>query len=153
GVWDSGDGTYAGSGTSASATVAASYLNDNPSQTVKARIIDKNHGYTDYTTTILVNNVAPTASVSGPTDGSRNTAANFTFTATDPSTADSAAGFTYTINWGDGSATQTVSPTANNGSGVTVSHTYANVGVYTVSTTASDKDRGPSAAATAKITV
>src|SRR5262249_13672237 len=104
-------------------------------------------------TTVTINNVAPTAGISGPTDGSLNSAVNFTFTATDPSTADRTAGFTYTIDWGDSSAIQTVLPTANNGSGVTVSHTYTNVGVYTVSITASDKDGGTSAAATAKITV
>src|SRR5205807_3317999 len=67
GVWDSGDGTYAGSGTSASATVPAQFLDDNPSSTIKARIIDKDGGHTDYTTIITVNNVAPTASLSGPT--------------------------------------------------------------------------------------
>src|SRR5262249_11928758 len=55
-------------------------------------------------TTILGDNVAPTAGISGPTDGVRGQARNFTLTATDPSAADQAAGFTFAINWGDGSA-------------------------------------------------
>ncbi len=68
GTWDLGDGTYAGSATSSSTTVAASYLADGgvlgTAYSIKARILDKDGGFTDKTTTITVNNVAP--SLSGP---------------------------------------------------------------------------------------
>ena len=49
-----GDGTYDGSGTNSSQTVAASYLVGPGTHTVAGRIIDKNDGYTDYTTDITV---------------------------------------------------------------------------------------------------
>ena len=47
-------------------------------------------------------NVAPTATESGPTSGTTGTALSFTASATDPSTVDTAAGFTYNWNFGDG---------------------------------------------------
>src|SRR5262245_35168315 len=53
----------------ASATVPASLLADGPgTRTIGGRIADKDGGFTDYTTTITINNVAPTAtfSNSGP---------------------------------------------------------------------------------------
>ncbi|MFN7929970.1 MAG: Calx-beta domain-containing protein [Blastocatellia bacterium] len=66
GVWEVGDGTYAGSGTAASQTILASYFAaPAPTQlVVKGRIIDKDGGYTDYTATININH-APTA-INGP---------------------------------------------------------------------------------------
>jgi hypothetical protein len=44
-------------------------------------------------------NVAPTASVSGPSSGVRGQARTFTLTAADVSSADQRRGFTYIINW------------------------------------------------------
>src|SRR5262249_24035699 len=66
------DGTFeiAGS-TAASATVPASYLADGPgSRTVRGRLTDSGGATTDYTSTITVNNVAPTATFTntGPAD-------------------------------------------------------------------------------------
>jgi len=66
--------------TSASVTVPAAILNDGPrSRTVRGRIQDKDGGYTDYTTTIAILNVAPTVVIANATvvvnEGS--TAANF----------------------------------------------------------------------------
>ena len=61
GTFDVGDGTYGGSGTATNANVPASLLAEGPSDhTVTARIIDKDGQFTDYTTTIHVNNAAPT---------------------------------------------------------------------------------------------
>ena len=51
---------------SASAVVPASYFADGPGiRTVRARIADRDGGYTDYTTTILITSVPPTVNV-GP---------------------------------------------------------------------------------------
>ncbi len=61
GTFEVGDGSYVGSVTSTSEVVPASYLMDNPGRTVHARVIDKDGGSTDYTTTIVVNNLNPTA--------------------------------------------------------------------------------------------
>src|SRR5207237_1012673 len=62
------DGTFEIAGSSSpSATVPASYLDDGPgSRTVHGRILDKDGGYTDYTTIITINNVAPTATFNAP---------------------------------------------------------------------------------------
>ena len=88
-------------------------------------------------------NVAPTADT-----------ANLLLTATDPlGSQELAAGFSYSINWGDGSV-QTVDPTANNGSGVAVSHFYtAGDGSYLVSVTATNKDGAVSSSATSLVVV
>jgi Ca2+-binding RTX toxin-like protein len=82
--------------------------------------------------------------VSGPADGVRGQARTFTLTASDPSSVDQAAGFTFAVTWGDGT-TQTVTGL----SGTAVSHVYTATGTYTVKVTATDKDGGTSAAATA----
>ena len=56
-----GDGTYSGSGTSTSAVVPASFLadDDDSPRTVRGRIIDNDGGFTEYSTSITINNVAP----------------------------------------------------------------------------------------------
>jgi subtilisin-like proprotein convertase family protein len=54
GDWEVGDGTYAGSSTSTSATVPTSILDEPGTYEVNGRIIDKDGGQTTYTTTITV---------------------------------------------------------------------------------------------------
>src|SRR6185312_10840033 len=58
---------YASAGAASSAPIT---FNDNGSYTVYGRIFDKDGGYTDYTTVVTVNNVAPTGTLSndGPAD-------------------------------------------------------------------------------------
>lgn len=90
--------TYANSGTANSANCPTT---DNGTKTVRARIIDKDNGFNEYTKSITVNNVAPTATFNAPT--SVNEGANFTLSLTgisDPSSADS---LTYAFDCGDGS--------------------------------------------------
>jgi PKD domain len=75
--------TYAGSSTSASTTCGP--FPDGPSsQTVRARIIDKDGGFTEYQTTIVVNNVAPTVSLSGANSADEGETKTYTYTVTDP---------------------------------------------------------------------
>jgi len=60
------DGTFETSNsTTASASVPASYLTTTGSHTIHGRIIDKDGGFTDYTTTIQVNAAGSGASISG----------------------------------------------------------------------------------------
>jgi uncharacterized delta-60 repeat protein len=101
GTFEVGDGTYAGSGTSSNATVPASFLDDgNGSRTVKARIIDKDGGLTDYTTTITINNVAPTATLGNGGAVNEGSTGSVSFSAQfDPSTADTTAGFHYAYDF------------------------------------------------------
>jgi hypothetical protein len=72
-----------------------------------------------------------------------------TFSATDPGTADTTAGFTYNIDWGDGTTVQTVT----GGTSTDVAHTYAAAGPFTITATATDKDGGTSTPATGLATV
>ena len=67
---------------------------------------------------------------------------NFIAAATDPSPVDQAAGFAYSINWGDGSPIQLIGATAGNGNGVTLSHVFPAAGTYSVTLLATDKDHG-----------
>ena len=82
-------------------------------------------------------NKAPTAGVTGPAAGVTGQALTFILTATDPGAVDVAAGFTFTVNWADGSPVQVIGPGAL--SGATASHVYTTAGnSYTVSVTATD---------------
>ena len=101
-----------------------------------------NEGSTGKTPPVAVANVAPTPALSGFTTGLATQVLGYTAAATDPSPVDQAAGFGYTINWGDGSSIQTVAATAGNGSGVSLSHPFTKAGTYTVTLSATDKDNG-----------
>ena len=137
GTFEVGNGTYAGSPSTASATVPASFFSDGPgTRTVRARIIDKDGGFTDSTTTITIDNVAPTATfgVGAPLIPGQPVAVSFSNQA-DPSAADVAAGFTYQYDLGNGvfgavttSATATFTPPAP--------------GTYTIRGRIIDKDGG-----------
>ena len=74
---------------------------------------------------------------------------SYTFTATDPSTADQAAPFSWSIDYGDGTGPVTVSGT----SPLAQSHTFANPGTFSVTATATDQDGGVSFVVTRAITV
>jgi hypothetical protein len=87
---------------------------------------------------IAVANLALTAALTGPAAGVRYQPRGFTLSATDPSGADTAAGFVYTITWGDGAPVQTIARSPGNGSGVGVDHVFAAAGTYTVTVTATD---------------
>jgi hypothetical protein len=84
----------------------------------------------------------PAAGLSGPGSGAVNQSLTFALGAVSPSPADQAAGFSYAIDWGDGTAqnpdVQVIAASANNGSGVTASHAYAAPGAYAVQVTATD---------------
>jgi Ca2+-binding RTX toxin-like protein len=103
--------------------------------------------------TVAAQSTPPTATLQGPTDGVRGQARTFTFAATSASAAEQAAGFTYTINWGDGSPVQTVARTPGNGAGVTVSHVFTDSGTYPVTVTATDQDGHTSAPVSQTVTI
>lgn len=99
------------------------------------------------TTTLTVTNVAPVATVTNiPTGVLAGSNASVTFGASDPA-ADTAAGFTYLIDWGDDTP-QSVTA----GASTALGHTYATAGTFTISVTATDKD-GATSSATSAITV
>ncbi len=121
------------------------------------------------TASVEVDNVAPTiASVASPDQvpnqplifaGVRGQPLTFTLRANDPSPVDQAAGFTYTINWGDGTLAQpdiqVISATAGNGAGAAVTHDYVQGAAtpYHFTVTATDKDGGVSTIVTASVQI
>jgi uncharacterized delta-60 repeat protein len=108
---------------------------DNGVYTVTVTVTDDEGVSGVATYKVTVNDVPPTAGVSGPAGGVRGQARTFTLTAQDVSPVDQAAGFTYTIEWGDGSTGSAAGP-----SGTQVSHVYTASGSYTVKVSATDKD-------------
>ena len=62
----------------------------------------------DTTIENIADNAPPAATITGPAVGVRDQPRTFQIQATDSSTSDAAAGFEYSINWGDGSPIQTI---------------------------------------------
>ncbi|MGE5611734.1 MAG: peptidylprolyl isomerase, partial [Bacillota bacterium] len=100
------------------------------------------------TLSVVVGNVVPVATVSGATQGWIGQNYRLTLTANDPSPADKAAGFTYVINWRDGSAVQTVAAGVSS-----VNHAFADAGTYNVQIWAKDKEGAIGPAQTYTITI
>jgi hypothetical protein len=98
------------------------------------------------TALVLIRNAGPTVGIGDPELFVRNQPGQLVLTADDPAPADDAAGFTYIVDWGDGTAPQIVRRTPGNGAGVTVDHVYTRSGEFNVRATATDKDGGTGAA-------
>jgi len=105
GSFEIGDGTYGGSSTTATAAVPASYLVDGPGmRTVRARIIDKDGGFRDYTTVLTIGNVPPTITALAIAPGTviEGSAVTLTGSFTDPAGALDG-DYTVSVDWKDGS--------------------------------------------------
>ncbi|HWS58636.1 MAG TPA: PKD domain-containing protein, partial [Actinotalea sp.] len=116
-------------------------IDDGPaSHTVVVQVTIDAQTSTSPATTLDVTNTAPEAVVTG----SRAATVGQPFTvkvgAHDPSSADMAATFTYTVDWGDGSPVVTLTGPAD----PPVTHTYRTAGLFSASFTATDKDGGVS---------
>ncbi len=88
--------------------------------------------------TLTVTNTAPAAVLTGGLTATVGLPFTIKVGADDPSSADMAALFTYTVDWGDGSRVVSVVGPAD----PPVTHTYAAAGDYDASFTATDKDGG-----------
>jgi len=136
-LWDFGDGNTA-TGLNPTHTYA-----DNGTYTVTLTVTDP-HGASDTDTlTVTVANVAPTVTLNAPSAATVGKAFSIQVSATDPSTSDTLAGFTYSIDWGDGSTR----------SGGRLSKKYSTPGQYTISVIATDKDGASSIVQTQTVTV
>jgi RHS repeat-associated protein len=134
--WNFGDNAPAVSGQNVTHTFA-----DNGTYTVTLVVTDKQGIATSQTTTVQVDNVAPTIrNILKPNRINEGQAAQFSVTAADPGTQDT---LTYSWNFGDNTSAE---------AGQTVSHTFADNGIYDVVVTATDKDGGATTK-TVKITV
>src|SRR5262249_36421893 len=109
----------------------------------------KDNGVGTAIASINVTSVAPIpGAITGPIAGVRGQPRTYTFTATDSSAADQAAGFTFTIAWGDGTTDTVTGP-----SGTTATHIYQATGVTTIAVTARDKDNGVDAGLSRQLSV
>ncbi|MGH2920667.1 MAG: PKD domain-containing protein, partial [Gaiellaceae bacterium] len=114
----SGYGAFSGDNTASCAT------NDNGTRTVKGMVRDKDGGEREYAKDMTVNNVPPSATFNAPSSVDEGSPIGLSLTdASDPSSADFAAGFTYAFDCGDGggygaftASSSTSCPTTDNGS-------------------------------------
>ncbi|MBC7249991.1 MAG: DUF11 domain-containing protein [Anaerolineae bacterium] len=130
-----------GSGYSAWGTITntSCATTDNGFVVVGGKIQDKDDGETEYTTTVTVNNVAPTASASNDGPVAEGSLVTVTASQTDPG-ADT---FTYSFDWTDDGSWDIV-----NQAGVTATHVYTDDGDYTVRVRVLDDDGGSGLATT-----
>lgn len=142
--WDvNGDGTFGqvtgNNPTLTWAQLEALGIDDGPATfQVSVRVSDAHGEYIDSAaTTLTVNDTPPTPSVSGPAAEVVGQPQTFSLAASDPSSVDTAAGFSFLVNWGDGSPTQAVAgPVAAS----QLPHVFTTSGDYTVEVWATDKD-------------
>ncbi|MBN2476016.1 MAG: hypothetical protein JXB62_15500 [Pirellulales bacterium] len=138
------DGVFEITGSSSpAANVPAALLADGPgSLTVAAQIVDKDGGTTDLTTTIAIENVAPTIdAIDGPTAGVRGQTLSFTGSFSDPGVLD-----THTTSW---EVTDSGGQPVATGSGTTLSFVSYEADTFTVSFTVADDDGGSDSASVA----
>jgi hypothetical protein len=142
--------TYANSADTTGSTSCTYY--DNGVYTVKARIIDKDDGYSEYTTDVTVNNADPSitsAAFASPVScGANNATLHVVFT--DPGTLDT---WTAKVDWNnDGDYGDTGEDIGSVTSPFDANHTFSG-GVHTVKVQVTDDDSGGSNQATSSVTV
>jgi ribosomal protein S20 len=121
---------------------------DNGNIAVTGKIKDKDDGVNEYSATATVNNVAPTATFTATPQIFQGESSTLAFSEqADPSSVDTAAGFTYTY---DCTANGTL--TVANSGAATATCKYLVTGDFTVGGTISDKDQGATSY-TASVTV
>ncbi|MGU3643928.1 Ig-like domain repeat protein [Microbacterium sp. C23T] len=124
-------------------------IDDGPSNHTVALRVTLGSQQSTATTSLAVVNTAPDTVVTGALTATAGSPFTIKIGADDPSPADMAADFTYTVDWGDGSPILTVVGPAD----PPVTHTYASAGTYTASLTSTDKDGGAGEALTIVVVV
>lgn len=156
-AWDL-DGDGAADATGANPTVSWAQLQDlgiddglTPAvpQTITLRVSLDDVGSAPDEGELTVTNTAPDSILTGSRAATVGEPFTIKVGADDPSTADLAALFTYTVDWGDGSPVETTVGPAD----PPVTHTYATAGVFAATFTATDKDGGTGPGLTVEITV
>lgn len=155
--WDvNGDGTF-GDATGVNPTLTKAQLNalgiNNGTATFNVKVrVDDGHGHVVVSDPVLFtfNNAPPVATITGPSTGVKGTALTFTLGATDQSSADQTAGFTWQIDWdGDGTFDQAVTGTSTQ----TVTHTFDKAGPISIKVKAIDQDGGESDVVTKVVSI
>jgi hypothetical protein len=136
GVYDLGGATpsYSSGITNAQVVVPSSFLLTPGSHTVRARIIDKDEGFTEYTTTFTVNNVAPVVSIPSTFNAGTGVPFDIGGSFTD---AGNDTPWTGQVDYGDGAGFQSLTVNSANKT-FTLSHTYATSGPKTITVKITD---------------
>lgn len=121
------DGVAVASGSASKFTFTP---DDNGSYVVELRVRDWLGRTAQTSAGWRVDNVAPSAGLTGPSTGDVGASLSFSGSGSDPGRRDEAAGLTYAWDFGDG----------GRASGAGVSHSYAAAGTYVVTLTTRDKD-------------
>jgi DNA/RNA endonuclease G (NUC1) len=104
----------AGYGAASSSATASCTEPDQGDYTVRAKVIDKDGASTEYTGVVHVVNAPPSATFVAPASVNEASPIALSLTgATDPGSADVAAGFTFAFDCGDGTGFGAASPTAS----------------------------------------
>jgi large repetitive protein len=133
--------TYAGAGTSSSTSCT---FNDNGSYTVSGVIIDKDGGRFDATTTVTVNNVAPSVTVTGTSPVDEGGPYAYSYSWTDPGSDDTFPVAGNSVSCGPkGTASDKVfTPASKTGSFKCTFSDDSGAGTFAVSATVTDDDGG-----------
>jgi parallel beta-helix repeat protein len=132
--WDFGDGSTHGTGT---LTPTHKYA-DNGTYTVTLKVTDGTNTSVSDTAVVTVNNVAPTATFSNNGPVTAGSTVTLTFSnPSDPSSADTAAGFKYSYDFNNDGTWDVVDSTS-----ATAATSFATAGTYTVDGRIKDKDGG-----------
>jgi sugar lactone lactonase YvrE len=107
------------------------------------------------TAPLTVADLAPTVLLSRPVSSTppKGLKVSFNVSATQVLASENAAGYSYSIDFGDGSRAMTIKRTTGNGSGVAFTHTFPRAGVYTVTATATDVNGAVSAPVTLTVSL
>jgi hypothetical protein len=141
-AFDCGEGVgYSPPGTSSTANCPTT--DNGPDRAVKGKIIDKDNSSTEYSASVKIENVAPTATFSAPAEVNEGTAIILSLTSpSDPSSADVSAGFRYAFDCGDGAGYGSATSYATAGTASTRSCPTADNGTRAVKGKIFDKDDG-----------
>jgi hypothetical protein len=120
-------------------------VGDDGTTTVKVCVTDTSGLTAEDTAVVTVTNVAPAIEVSDPAAVAENTPVTVSGTLRDPGWLDSLSG---TIDWGDGSAVENLTGTAENGRpdatfAFSASHTYGDNGTFSATVCAADDHANP----------
>jgi PKD repeat protein len=120
-------------------------MSESGSCTIYGRIFGQSGLFTDYTTVVQVNDVAPAVTGGSNQSGTPGSATTFALGSfTDPGATDGP--WTVTVNWGDGTTSRF---TVNSPGALSQSHTYASAGSYSAVVTVSNQDNLTGSASTA----
>jgi len=143
-TWDL-DGDGACDDASGSAQPTFDRVGNDGTTTVKLCVKDEAGLTAEDTAVVTVTNVAPAIEVGPTASPSENTSLTLSGTVRDPGWLD---GLSATVDWGDGTAVQTLTGTAENARpdatlAFATTHTYGDNGTFTVTVCAADDDTKP----------